>query len=90
RHRPGPRACPERRPKAKAEGPTLGPTPSLPAGQVWRFYYCVGAQRVALRVQGDAVPGNNGVFYLLGDHPSASSGQAWARRASWRIPPAAG
>ena len=56
--------------------PTLGPTPSLPAGQVWRFYYraasprrsqrgYLGAQRVAMHVQGDAVPGNNGVFYLV-------------------------
>jgi RHS repeat-associated protein len=46
---------------------------------VWRFYYrgaspersggdFAGTQRVAMRVQGDPTPGNNGVFYFLTDH----------------------
>jgi hypothetical protein len=48
-------------------------TPSLPSGVVWRFYYLVGNQRVAVRVQGDSTPANNGVFYLLGDQLGSTS-----------------
>ena len=74
----GPTATPTSTPTAtqtttRTPTATLGPTPSLPAGQVWRFYYYIGTQRVAMRVQGDAVPGNNGVFYLLGDHLGSTS-----------------
>ena len=47
---------------------TPAPTSPVPSGQTWRFYYFAGAQRVAVRVQGDSVPANNGVFYLLADH----------------------
>jgi RHS repeat-associated protein len=59
--------------------PTPGATPSAPSGQEWRFYYrgaspersggdFAGTQRVAMRVQGDPNPSNNGVFYFLTDH----------------------
>jgi RHS repeat-associated protein len=40
----------------------------MASGVTWRKYYFAGAQRVAMRVVGDPVPANNGVFYLLGDH----------------------
>ena len=43
-----------------------------PSGHIWRSYYYTAGARVALRVQGDPEPGNNGLFYLLGDHASAS------------------
>jgi RHS repeat-associated protein len=49
--------------------PTVTPTvASMPSGVTWRSYYFAGAQRVAMRVVGDPVPANNGVFYILGDH----------------------
>jgi len=64
------------------------PAPLRFAGQVWACrrvrltgpvvttqYYYAGGQRVALR--------KNGVLhYLLGDHPSPSSGQVWAAQPS--------
>jgi RHS repeat-associated protein len=40
----------------------------LPSGVTWRSYYFAGTQRVAMRVVGDPIPANNGLFYLLGDH----------------------
>jgi RHS repeat-associated protein len=49
--------------------PTASPTvPTPPSGVTWRKYYFAGAQRIAMRVSGDPIPANNGVFYLLGDH----------------------
>ena len=49
--------------------PTSTPTAVVaPSGQIWRSYYFAGSQRIAMRVQGDPLPANNGVFYLLGDH----------------------
>jgi RHS repeat-associated protein len=59
--------------KTPTATPTAAGTPSLPSGEVWRFYYLIGSQRVAVRVQGDSTPANNGVFYLLGDHLSSTS-----------------
>jgi RHS repeat-associated protein len=54
--------------------PTVTPTvPTPPSGAIWRKYYFAGAQRVAMRVAGDPVPANNGVFYLLGDHLGSTS-----------------
>jgi RHS repeat-associated protein len=44
-----------------------------PAGQVWRSYYSAGAQRIAMRVEGDPNAGNNGLFYLLSDHLGSTS-----------------
>jgi len=44
-----------------------------PSGHVWRSYYYAAGVRVAVRVQGDPEPGNNGLFYLLGDHLSSTS-----------------
>jgi RHS repeat-associated protein len=44
------------------------PVPTPPSGQIWRSYYFAGSQRIALRVAGDPVQANNGVFYLLADH----------------------
>jgi len=38
-----------------------------------RAYYYAGAQRVAIRVQGDPDPADNGVFFLLGDHLGSTS-----------------
>jgi hypothetical protein len=51
---------------------TATPFFTPPSGQVWRFYYFAGSQRVAVRVQGDPNPAANGLFYTLGDHPSLS------------------
>ena len=48
--------------------PTVTPTVPPPSGVIWRKYYFAGAERVAMRVSGDPVQANNGVFYLLGDH----------------------
>jgi RHS repeat-associated protein len=39
-----------------------------PTGQIWRSYYYAGTRRMAVRVEGDPTPANNGVFYLLSDH----------------------
>jgi RHS repeat-associated protein len=44
------------------------PVPTPPSGQIWRSYYFAGSQRIAMRVAGDPVQANNGVFYLLADH----------------------
>ena len=44
-----------------------------PSGHIWRSYYYAAGARVALRVQGDPEPGNNGLFYLLGDHLGSTS-----------------
>jgi RHS repeat-associated protein len=54
---------------------THTPTPLFnpPSGQVWRFYYFAGSQRVAVRVQGDPNPAANGLFYTLGDHLGSTS-----------------
>lgn len=41
---------------------------SMPSGVTWKAYYFAGAQRVAMRVVGDPIPANNGLFYVLGDH----------------------
>jgi RHS repeat-associated protein len=49
------------------------PARIAPPGMVWRSYYYAGAQRVAMRVQGDSEPANNGVFYLLTDHLGSTS-----------------
>lgn len=55
-------------PTPSATPPATPTVPPAPSGQIWRSYYFAGAQRIAVRVQGDPVPANNGVFYLLGDH----------------------
>ncbi len=55
---------------ARALAPLLA---DPPPGVVWRSYYYAGGQRVAMRVQGDSTPANNGVFYLLGDHLGSTS-----------------
>jgi hypothetical protein len=44
------------------------PVPTPPSGQIRRTYYFAGLQRIAMRVAGDPVQANNGVFYLLADH----------------------
>jgi RHS repeat-associated protein len=44
-----------------------------PAGQIWKSYYFAGSQRVAMRVQGDPVAGNNGVIYFAADHLGSTS-----------------
>jgi RHS repeat-associated protein len=44
-----------------------------PSGQVWKFYYYAGAQRVAMRVTGSANPLENGLFYTLGDNLGSTS-----------------
>jgi RHS repeat-associated protein len=54
--------------RTRTATPTVGPTPQVPSGEVWRFYYFAGAQRVAMRVQGDPNTANNGIFYFLTDH----------------------
>jgi RHS repeat-associated protein len=55
--------------------PTNTPTATQIAhsGQIWKTYYYAGAQRVAMRVQGDPNPSANGVFYTLGDHLGSTS-----------------
>ena len=54
--------------------PTPATTPTAPpSGLIWRSYYFVGTQRIAMRVSGDPTPANNGVFYLLGDHLGSSN-----------------
>jgi RHS repeat-associated protein len=55
--------------------PTNTPTPTQnsPTGQVWKYYYYAGAQRVAVRVSGSANPQENGLFYTLGDHLGSTS-----------------
>jgi RHS repeat-associated protein len=57
---------PTHNPRAKPNATPPVPTP--PSGQIWRSYYFAGSQRIALRVAGDPVQANNGVFYLLADH----------------------
>jgi hypothetical protein len=54
-------------------------------GEVTRYYYHPSASlragyrtRVAMRVSQE---GEGAVYYLHADHPSAGSGQAWARPA---------
>ncbi len=42
-------------------------------GTTTRTYYYAGGQRVAMRVQGDPNPADNGVFFLLGDHLGSTS-----------------
>jgi RHS repeat-associated protein len=44
-----------------------------PSGQTWRSYYYAGSQRIAVRVEGDPTPANNGLFYLLSDHLGSTS-----------------
>jgi len=44
-----------------------------PSGQTWRSYYYAGTQRIAVRVEGDPTPANNGLFYLLSDHLGSTS-----------------
>jgi RHS repeat-associated protein len=44
-----------------------------PSGQTWRSYYYAGTQRIAVRVEGDPTPANNGPFYLLNDHLGSTS-----------------
>jgi hypothetical protein len=49
----------------------LTPSPAAaapPAGVIFRSYYYVGGQRVAIRVEGESDPAKNGLFYLLSDH----------------------
>jgi RHS repeat-associated protein len=48
-------------------------TPSTPSGQVWKYYYYAGSQRVAVRVSGSGNPQENGLFYTLGDHLGSTS-----------------
>jgi RHS repeat-associated protein len=57
----------------KTYTPTSTPAFNPPSGQVWKFYYYVGSQRVAMRVAGDPNSGANGVFYTLGDHLGSTS-----------------
>jgi RHS repeat-associated protein len=45
----------------------------MPSGQVWKYYYYAGGQPVAVRVQGDPNPQNNGLFYTLGDQLGSTS-----------------
>jgi hypothetical protein len=40
---------------------------------VTRTYYFAGSQRIAMRVEGDPVPANNGVFYFVVDHLGSTS-----------------
>ena len=48
---------------------TATATPAvLATGVTWKSYYFARGQRIAMRVVGDPIPANNGVFYLLGDH----------------------
>ena len=44
-----------------------------PTGQVWKSYYFAGSQLVAMRVQGDPVAQNNGLFFLHADHLGSTS-----------------
>src|SRR5574341_7892 len=39
-----------------------------PSGQIWRSYYYAGTHLIAVRVEGDPTPANNGLFYLHSDH----------------------
>jgi RHS repeat-associated protein len=53
--------------------PTMTPTPAMPSGQVWKYYYYASGQPVAVRVQGDPNPQNNGLFYTMGDQLGSTS-----------------
>ena len=44
-----------------------------PAGQIWKTYYFAGSTRVAMHVEGDPNPANNGVFYFAADHLGSTS-----------------
>ena len=42
-------------------------------GTQWRYYYYAGTQRIAMRVEGDPIMANNGLYYLFGDHLASTS-----------------
>jgi hypothetical protein len=56
--------------------------PTPPSGQIWRTYYFAGSERIALRVAGDPVQANNGVFYLLGRTTWAAPMSSWMKTAT--------
>ena len=47
---------------------TVASQAAPPAGMVYRSYYFANGRRVAERVEGDPIPGNNGVFFFLKNH----------------------
>jgi RHS repeat-associated protein len=46
---------------------------AVPTGQIWKSYYFAGGQAIALRVQGDPVSTNNGLFFMYSDHLGSTS-----------------
>jgi RHS repeat-associated protein len=58
--------------RTKTPTPTSTPVFNPPTGEVWKFYYYAGSQKVAVRVSGDQ-PNANGLFYTLGDHLGSTS-----------------
>ena len=63
-------------PRVVGDAPVIAARPLLftpPSGQIWRSYYYAGTQRIAVRVEGDPTPANNGLFYLLNDQLGSTS-----------------
>ncbi len=44
-----------------------------PVGQTWKSYYYAGGKLIAMRVEGDPDPAQNGLYYLHSDHLGSTS-----------------